>query len=123
LLKPFLNSKLNAEKTLQLSRTDAKIQFPKKGLISALQPSTTTIVEVLNGEADQYYKDLSTDYSKPQLVDNELVVKLLQDAETFISLREETFPEITSEYSYADRTGKGLVANHCEAQRQGREIF
>jgi len=97
-----------------------QIQFPKKGLISALQPSTTTIVEVLNGEADQYYKDLSTDYSKPQLVDNELVVKLLKDAETFISLREETFPEIT-EYSYVQIEQENKVGgNHCEAQRQGR---
>jgi len=31
LLKPFLNSKLNAEKTLQLSRTDAKIYSFLKG--------------------------------------------------------------------------------------------
>lgn len=44
-----------------------------------------------------YYKELSADYSKPGLVSNELVVKLLQDAETYISLREETLPEITSE--------------------------
>lgn len=69
-----------------------------------------------------YYKDLSTDYSKPKLVDNELVVKLLQDAETFISLREETFPEITPEYSYVqiEQDNKEWWPTHCEAQRQGR---
>lgn len=37
------------------------------------------------------YTELSADYSKPGLVSNELVVKLLQDAETYIFLREETF--------------------------------
>jgi hypothetical protein len=61
-----------------------------------------------------YYEDLSADYSKPEPVSYELVIQLLNDAETYISLREETLPEITSFRIHlsADRTGKqGVVAN------------
>lgn len=69
-----------------------------------------------------YYKDLSADYSKPGVVDNELVLKLLQDAETYISLREETLPEITSEYGFEqiEQENKDWWPTHCEALRQGR---
>lgn len=69
-----------------------------------------------------YYKELSADYSKPGLVDNELAVKLLQDAETYISLREETLPEITPASSLAqiEQENKDWWPSHCEALRQGR---
>lgn len=69
-----------------------------------------------------YYSELCADYSKPELVDNELVVKLLKHAETYISRREETLPEITSEYSLLqiERENKNWWPTHCEAFRQGR---
>jgi hypothetical protein len=69
-----------------------------------------------------YYSDLSADYSKPVLVANELAVKLLRDAETYISLREENLPETTPEYSLAqiEQENKDWWPTHCEALRQGR---
>lgn len=69
-----------------------------------------------------YYKELDADYSKPGLVDNELVVKLLQSAETYISLREETLPEITLEYSLVqvEKENKDWWPTHCATLRQGR---
>ncbi|MBR8833793.1 MAG: hypothetical protein DSM106950_07060 [Stigonema ocellatum SAG 48.90 = DSM 106950] len=69
-----------------------------------------------------YYNDLSADYSKPELVSNELVVKLISDAETYIHLREETLPEITAEYSLVqiEEENKHWWPTHCEALRQGR---
>jgi hypothetical protein len=41
-----------------------------------------------------YYQELFAEYSKPGLVSNERVVKLLNDAQRYISLRKETLPEI-----------------------------
>ena len=69
-----------------------------------------------------YYKELDADYSKPGLVDNELVVKLLQSAEAYISLREETLPDITLEYSLAqvEKENKDWWPTHCAALQQGR---
>lgn len=69
-----------------------------------------------------YYKELSADYSKPGLVANELAKKLLKDAETYNSLREETLPEITSEYDLVqiEKENKEWWPTHCEALRQGR---
>ncbi|MBD2344337.1 hypothetical protein [Anabaena subtropica] len=69
-----------------------------------------------------YYNDLLVDYSKPELVSNELAVKLLRDAETYISLRNDTLPEITIEYSLeqVEQENKHWWPSHCEALRQGR---
>jgi hypothetical protein len=69
-----------------------------------------------------YYKELSADYSKPDIIADELVVKLLNEAETYISLREEILPEITSEYSLVqiEKENKDWWPTHCEARRQGR---
>ncbi|OWY67101.1 hypothetical protein B7486_33130 [cyanobacterium TDX16] len=69
-----------------------------------------------------YYRDLLTDYSKPDLISNELAVKLLNDAEAYISLREEAFPQITKNYSLVqiERENKDWWSTHCEAWRQGR---
>lgn len=69
-----------------------------------------------------YYKDLSADYSKPGLVGSELASKLIKDAEAYISLREETLPEITPEYSLEqiEKENKEWWPTHCEALRQGR---
>ncbi len=69
-----------------------------------------------------YYNNLSADYSKPGLVSNEQAVELLRDAETYISLREETLPEITPKYNLAqiEQENKHWWPTHCEALRQGR---
>jgi len=69
-----------------------------------------------------YYEDLSADYSKPEPVSYELVIQLLNDAETYISLREETLPEITPEYSLEqiEQENKDWWPSHCKALRQGR---
>lgn len=69
-----------------------------------------------------YYRDLLADYSKPRLISNELAVKLLNDAEAYISLREETLPQITVDYSLVqiEQENKDWWLTHCEAWRQGR---
>lgn len=69
-----------------------------------------------------YYKDLSADYSKPGLVDNDLADKMIEDAEKYISLPEEKLPEITPEYSLAqiEKENRDWWPTHCEAMRQGR---
>lgn len=69
-----------------------------------------------------YYEELSADYSKPGLVSEEIAEKLLQDAETYISLCEETLPEITAEYnlSQIEKENRDWWPTHCEAVRQGR---
>lgn len=48
-----------------------------------------------------YYNDLSVDYSQPGLVSNQLTIKLLGDAESYISQCEKNLPQITPEYSLA----------------------
>lgn len=69
-----------------------------------------------------YYQELSADYSKPGLVDNVLAGKLIKDAEEYISLREETLPEITPQYSLTqiEKENRDWWPTHCEALRQGR---
>ena len=69
-----------------------------------------------------YYRDLLTDYSKPDLISNELAVKLLNDAEAYISLREQTLPQIAVDYSIVqiERENKDWWPTHCEARQQGR---
>lgn len=69
-----------------------------------------------------YYEKLSADYSKPGLVSKELADKLIEDAEKYIFLREETLPEITPQYSLAqiEKENKEWWPTHCEALRQGR---
>lgn len=69
-----------------------------------------------------YYEELSADYSKPGLVSKELADKLIEDAEKYIFLREETLPEITPQYSLAqiEKENKEWWPTHCEALRQGR---
>lgn len=69
-----------------------------------------------------YYKELSADYSKPGLVDSKLATKLIEDADKYISLRKDTLPEITPEYSLEqiEKENKDWWPTHCEALRQGR---
>ena len=69
-----------------------------------------------------YYKDLEADYSKPVLVPQELASKLLSDAERFITMKEETLPDIGSDYplEQIEKENKDWWPTHCEALRQGR---
>jgi hypothetical protein len=69
-----------------------------------------------------YYEELSADYSKPGLVSEEIGDKLIKDAEEYISLREETLPEITPEYNLAqiEKENRDWWTTHCEALRRGR---
>lgn len=68
-----------------------------------------------------YYKNLLVDYSKPQLVSNELAVKLFTDAETYVSLRDDTLRKISLEYSLeqVEQENKYWWPTHCEALREG----
>ena len=69
-----------------------------------------------------YYQKLIADYSKANLVPNELAIQLLNSAERYISLREEVLPEISSEFTLArvEQENKDWWPTHCEALRQGR---
>ncbi|MUL39069.1 hypothetical protein [Gloeocapsopsis dulcis] len=69
-----------------------------------------------------YYENLSANYSKPGLVSDEIGKKLIGDAEKYITFKEETLPEITTEYSVEqiERENKDWWPTHCEALRQGR---
>jgi hypothetical protein len=69
-----------------------------------------------------YYKELSADYSKPGLVESKLASKLIEDAEKYISLREDTLPEISPKYTLEqiEKENKDWWPTHCEALRQGR---
>lgn len=69
-----------------------------------------------------YYKDLSADYSKPGLVSDELAAKLIEEAEKYLSFREENLPEITPDYTLEqiEKENKNWWPTHCEALRQRR---
>jgi hypothetical protein len=69
-----------------------------------------------------YYKELSADYSKPKPIPAELGKKLIREAEKYISLREDTLPEIGPGYTSAqiEKENKEWWPTHCEALRQGR---
>jgi hypothetical protein len=69
-----------------------------------------------------YYKDLSADYSKPDLVPPELAKKLIADSARFIALKEPVLPQIGPDYSLqqVEAENKDWWPTHCEALRQGR---
>ncbi len=69
-----------------------------------------------------YYNDLSADYSTSKLVPNKLAIELLESAEVYISLRQETLPDISPEYSLTqiEQENKNWWPTHCEVFRQGR---
>jgi hypothetical protein len=69
-----------------------------------------------------YYQELSADYSKPQSVAPAVAQQLLRDAAHYISLRENTLPEIDRSYDLAriEQENKDWWPTHCEALRQGR---
>lgn len=69
-----------------------------------------------------YYQKLTTDYSQPGLVTPEKGKKLLRDAKKYITLRENTLPEINASYTLEqiEKENKEWWPTHCEALRQGR---
>lgn len=74
------------------------------------------------GKKVNYYKELSADYSRANLVPEKLQEKIIKDAEKYITLQEPTLPEINSKYSLKkiEQENKDWWATHCEALRQGR---
>jgi hypothetical protein len=73
-------------------------------------------------QTNSYYSQLIADYSTSERVANQLALNLLENAETYIFLREEILPEITAQYSLAqvEKENKDWWPTHCEALRQGR---
>lgn len=69
-----------------------------------------------------YYKELSADYSKPDLVPENQQKELIELAEKFIAMKEDILPPITAEYSLEkiEQENKDWWPTHCEALRQGR---
>jgi hypothetical protein len=69
-----------------------------------------------------YYKDLSADYSRPNLVSDEMKQQLLAMADKFIQLKEDNLPTIDDRYTLEqiELENKEWWPTHCEALRQGR---
>ncbi|NEO31745.1 MAG: hypothetical protein F6K36_15170 [Symploca sp. SIO3C6] len=69
-----------------------------------------------------YYQDLTADYSKPGLIPDELKGKLIARGEEMVAMKEETLPEINSDYTLEqiEQENKEWWPTHCEALRQGR---
>jgi hypothetical protein len=69
-----------------------------------------------------YYKDLSADYSRPNLVSDEMKQQLLAIADKFIQLKEDNLPTIDDRYTLEqiELENKEWWPTHCEALRQGR---
>lgn len=77
------------------------------------------------GAKTNYYKALSADYSKLELIEDELKSSLIQAAEKFIEMKEDVLPKI-GEYTVEqiEQENKDWWPTHCEALRQGRgDIF
>jgi hypothetical protein len=69
-----------------------------------------------------YYRDLAADYSKPELIAQELASRLILNAKTYIALKEPKLPEITPAYDLhqIEAENRDWWPTHCEALRQGR---
>lgn len=69
-----------------------------------------------------YYKNLSADYSKPELVADDLGENLISDAVKYNALQKVTLPGISSEYSLKqiEKENQDWWPAHCEALRRGR---
>lgn len=76
----------------------------------------------INTMRASYYREMSADYSRPGLITPELSKQLLRDAQAYIALREDTLPEVGTNYSLAqiEQENKAWWPTHCEALRQGR---
>jgi hypothetical protein len=71
---------------------------------------------------NNYYKELTADYSKPQLVAKEVRQKMIELSEKYNALQEPTLPLIDFNYDKAqiEKENKEWWPTHCEALRQGR---
>lgn len=69
-----------------------------------------------------YYQDLDADYSRLGLVSTHLATKLIEKAEKIVAMKEETLPQIGSDYTLEqiEQENKEWWPTHCEALRQGR---
>ncbi|MDJ0843104.1 MAG: hypothetical protein QNJ08_02585 [Crocosphaera sp.] len=69
-----------------------------------------------------YYQELTADYSRPNLVSDELKGQLIKRAEEIVALKEDTLPAITADYSLEviEAENREWWPTHCEALRQGR---
>lgn len=72
--------------------------------------------------AQNYYSELSADYSRPGLISNEKAAALIQLAEQIIAQKEQELPDISDAYSrqQIEAENKEWWPTHCEALRQGR---
>lgn len=69
-----------------------------------------------------FYTDLAADYSRPNLVSTYVAKKLIEDAEKFVLMKEQTLPEIGFSYplEQIEKENREWWPTHCEALRQGR---
>ncbi len=67
-----------------------------------------------------YYKDLSGDYSKPDMISDELKKKLIDDAWKYARMKEAKLPEVGKDYplEQIEKENKEWWPTHCEALRQ-----
>jgi hypothetical protein len=72
--------------------------------------------------AQNYYKDLSADFSRPGLVSQADGDRLIREAELFIAMKVEALPAIGPELTPAtiEQENKAWWPTHCEALRRGR---
>ena len=69
-----------------------------------------------------YYKDLAADYSRPNLVSDEMKKKLIARSEEIGKLKEAELPVIGPDYTLEqiEAENREFWPTHCEALRQGR---
>ena len=69
-----------------------------------------------------FYKDLSADYSRPGLVSSYQAKNLIEEAERYVAMKERTLPQISADYTIEqiEQENKDWWPTHCEALRQGR---
>ena len=69
-----------------------------------------------------YYKDLAADYSRLEIVRDDLAKKLIEEAKQFIALKEKSLPLINDDYTLEqiEQENKAWWPTHCELLRQKR---
>lgn len=83
---------------------------------------TSTNGQVAVKKRQNYYKDLSADYSRPGLVSSYVAKKLIEDAERYVAMKERVQPQIGPDYTLEqiEKENREWWPTHCEALRQGR---
>lgn len=86
-----------------------------------MQPTQTRQKSSLRKRIN-YYKDLVADYSKPDAVSDTMKEKLIQNALSFIGMKEKSLPAIDQNYTrkQIEKENRDWWPTHCEALRQGR---